>query len=192
MSTAEVSPLSPGVDDVWRLISEARADLGGSPSAVDVAAAVVRLLRGRSPADIAAFDWPFEELVALSYRADLWAAACIINDGASDDVFDYFRGWLVAQGRDWFERALADPDSLATHPEVIAVRAGVGDLFGDDVLCVVMDAYRAVTGEDMPRHSVTAWVPDLDPDWNFDYNDEAEMRRRLPALMALLDGEVEQ
>ncbi|GAA1564405.1 DUF4240 domain-containing protein [Dactylosporangium maewongense] len=190
MRVAEARP--PGAEDVWRLISAARGDLGGSPSAEDVAAAVVRLLRSRPPTDIAAFDWPFEELLAASYRADLWAAACIINDGASDDVFDYFRGWLVAQGREWFERALADPDSLATHPEVIAAVAGVGDLYGEDVLCVVMDAYRAVTGEDVPRTSDPVRIPDLDPDWNFDYNDEAEMRRRLPRLMALHDGEEER
>ncbi|MGI5176359.1 DUF4240 domain-containing protein [Dactylosporangium sp. CA-152071] len=182
-----------GIRDVWQLVDEARADLGGAPSADDVAAAMVRLLSARPAAGIAAFDRPFDELMAVSYRADLWAAAYIINGGASGDGFDYFRGWLVAQGRDWFECALAHPDSLAAHPAVAAAADGGGDLDGEPVLYVVMDAYRDVTGEEeVPPYPDTVWIPDLDPDWNFDYNDEAEMRRRLPALVALFDGEDEQ
>ena len=38
----------------------------------------------------------------------LWDAAYLINGGCSDDGFDYFRGWLVDQGRETFERCLAE------------------------------------------------------------------------------------
>ena len=34
-----------------------------------------------------------------SYRWDLWGAAYLANGGCSDDGFDYFRGWLIGQGR---------------------------------------------------------------------------------------------
>jgi Protein of unknown function (DUF4240) len=46
-------------------------------------------------------------------RADLWGAAFILNGGCSDDGFDDFRGWLIAQGRAVYEAALENPDSLA-------------------------------------------------------------------------------
>ncbi|MEU0559579.1 DUF4240 domain-containing protein [Dactylosporangium sp. NPDC006015] len=188
MSRTEASP--PGVEDVWRLVDEARAGLGGSPSADDVAAAMVRLLGARPPVVIAAFDRPFDELVAVSYRAGLWAAAYVINGGASDDGFEYFRGWLITQGRETFERALADPDSLATHPAVVAAAAECDDLECEDVLAVVWQAYRDRTGgDDLPAPDFTIRRPDLDPDWEFDFDDEAEMRRRLPRLMALYDEE---
>lgn len=36
-----------------------------------------------------------------------------MHGGCSDDSFDYFRGWLTAQGKEVFLNALADPDSLA-------------------------------------------------------------------------------
>jgi Protein of unknown function (DUF4240) len=36
-----------------------------------------------------------------------------MNGSASDDGFDYFRGWLISQGRKIFEAALENPDSLA-------------------------------------------------------------------------------
>jgi hypothetical protein len=60
----------------------------------------------------------FDEAHTVSYRADLWGAASLMNGGGSDDGFDYFRGWLIAQGRKAFEAALENPDSLAdTVPE---------------------------------------------------------------------------
>ena len=37
----------------------------------------------------------------------------MICESCGDDGFDYFRGWLIAQGRSVFERALVNPDSLA-------------------------------------------------------------------------------
>ncbi|MGI5176357.1 DUF4240 domain-containing protein [Dactylosporangium sp. CA-152071] len=188
MSRTEAPP--PGAEDVWRLVDETRAGLGGSPSADDVAAAMVRLLGARPPVVIAAFDRPFDELVAVSYRAGLWAAAYVINGGASDDGFEYFRGWLITQGRETFERALADPDSLATHPAVVSAAAECDDLECEDVLAVVWQAYRDRTGGDeLPARDFTIRYPDLDPDWEFDFDDEAEMRRRLPRLMALYDEE---
>lgn len=41
------------------------------------------------------------------------AAACIINDGSSDDRFTDFRNWLIMQGYDAYRQTLIDPDNLA-------------------------------------------------------------------------------
>lgn len=43
----------------------------------------------------------------------LWTAANLLCGGLSDDGFSDFRAWLVAQGRDVYLAALADPDNLA-------------------------------------------------------------------------------
>ncbi len=40
------------------------------------------------------------------------AVTTIMMNGCSDDSFDYFRGWLIAQGKDVYHAALRDPDSL--------------------------------------------------------------------------------
>ena len=50
-----------------------------------------------------------------SYRWDLWSAAYLANGGCSGDGFDYFRGWLIGQGRTAYETVLADPDALAVR-----------------------------------------------------------------------------
>ena len=46
------------------------------------------------------------------------ALALLFTGGCSDDGFDYFRDWLVSEGRDIFNGALADPESLADLPPV--------------------------------------------------------------------------
>jgi len=51
--------------------------------------------------------------MADSYRVDLWGAAYLINGGCSDDAFEYFRGWLIVQGRGTYERIVADPPILS-------------------------------------------------------------------------------
>jgi hypothetical protein len=181
-----------GIEDVWRVVEQARAGLPATAEADEVAAAMVRLLSTWEPADIVAFEQPLWDLLTVSYRADLWAAAYIINCGASDDGFDYFRGWLVAQGRDTFERALADPDSLAAHPAVIAAVDDESGLECEDVLSAASLAYEQVTGTDeLPDEGFVIEYPDLDPDWDFDYDDVAEMQRRLPRLVALFDYDKE-
>ncbi|GGV97558.1 hypothetical protein GCM10015535_69160 [Streptomyces gelaticus] len=49
----------------------------------------------------------------------LWRAVSRIEGGlCSDDGFDYFALWLVAQGRGTYEAVLADPDTLADVSEV--------------------------------------------------------------------------
>jgi hypothetical protein len=147
---------------------------------------MTELLSTRPAEEIAAFAQPVWDLLAASYRWDLWAAAYLINGGASDDGFEYFRGWLIAQGRDVFERSVADPDSLADHPAVIeGAEEGEAGVECEDILGVAWTAYRVATGEDLPAGTFTIQYPELGEGWDFD--DASEMARRLPRLAALYD-----
>lgn len=40
-------------------------------------------------------------------------ACAIVNDGTTDDGFEYFRGWLIAQGETVYKSVLLNPDNLA-------------------------------------------------------------------------------
>ncbi|GAA2488443.1 DUF4240 domain-containing protein [Winogradskya humida] len=171
--------------DVWHLIDQARADLTDPRDADDIAARATSLLAGRPPADIEAFAQPLWDLLAHSYRADLWAAAYTINGGASDDGFDYFRGWLIAQGQATYDQALTDPDSLADHPAVIQAAADEMELSGEDILGIAWTAHRQASGKDLPDNAFTITYPDLDPAWDFDFDNPEEIHRRLPKLAAL-------
>jgi hypothetical protein len=63
--------------------------------------------------DIISFEVAFRRYLNMAYTWELWGAAYVIHGGCSDDGFEYFRRWLISRGRDVYEDALADPDSLA-------------------------------------------------------------------------------
>jgi hypothetical protein len=126
----------------------------------------------------------FWEVMADSYRVDLWGAAYLINGGCSDDGYEYFRGWLIAQGRATFERIVADPDALADLPDIrVAAAFGRDDVECESALGIADDAHLVATGHHLPPGSFTIRHPVLAFDWDFE--DNVEARRRLPRLMQL-------
>ncbi|WP_089158052.1 DUF4240 domain-containing protein [Micromonospora sp. NBS 11-29] len=168
-------------EDFWQLIDQARAGAGGEADAV--AARAVALLSERDPAEIIGYAHHQQRVLAASYRVDLWGAAYLINGGASDDGFEYFRGWLMAQGRAVFARAVAEPDSLAELPRVRGAALSGEEFECEDMLAAPWDAYRKATASELPADRDPVPVPDLNDFWDFD--DEEEARRRLPRLAAL-------
>ncbi|MEZ6131574.1 MAG: DUF4240 domain-containing protein [Planctomycetaceae bacterium] len=157
-------------DEFWSMIEATRS--GNDP--YERAEAVQSALCERTAADIIAFEQHMANLLTESYTWSLWGAAYLINGGCSDDGFDYFRGWLITQGRSVFEQALADPDSLADIPDLEE------DVECEDILSVAPSAYESVTGEEIPV--ITINLPDLGEGWDFD--DDTEMKHRYPRLFA--------
>lgn len=64
-----------------------------------------------SPKEIIGFRLRTDKLLFDSYKSNLWCAAYIMN-GGTDGGFDYFRCWIIAQGKEVFYKAVANPDSL--------------------------------------------------------------------------------
>jgi len=126
--------------DFWDVIDQARAK---GKSCAEGARALERILSELSSTEIEAFARDQENLMRLSYRWDLWGAAFVINGGCSDDGFDYFRGWLMLQGRDVWEAALRDPESLANL-------SFEGDVDCEDALYAASKAYEAAAGRSLP------------------------------------------
>ncbi|MGR6916638.1 DUF4240 domain-containing protein [[Actinomadura] parvosata] len=167
----------------WQLVEDARA---GAKDEWEVAARLSERLSALPPAEIIAAQQAFWDLMTASYRAPLWGAAYMINGGCSDDGFDYFRGWLVTQGREVFEQVVAGPDSLAGLPVIQEAAADRAEKHCEAMLGAAYNAYRAATGEEPPHGSYTIRYPALDPDWGFDFEEQRdELSRRLPRLAAL-------
>ena len=169
----------------WKLIEDARRQVPDPADGEEVAARATALLSAYPPEEIAAAGQVLRELMAGSYRTLLWAAAYVINGGCSNDGFDYFRGWLIVQGREVFEHVVADPDALADLPVIRAQALGAAYLECEDTLYIAARAHRAVTGEELPPHSIPIPYRELDPVWDFDFDDRTEMKRRLPRLATL-------
>ncbi len=167
----------------WQLIEAARNQASDPNDGEAVAGRATSLLATHPTEEIVAAQQVLWNLMADSYTSPLWAAAYVINGGCSDDGFDYFRGWLIAQGREVFERVVADPDALAEVPVVRASASDGCDLECEEALSIVWDAHIMATGKEFPDDAFTIRYPELDPMWDFDDHDE--MTRRLPRLAAL-------
>jgi len=130
----------------WRLIEEAKAKSGGDCE--EQKEALIQGLKQLPPEDIVGFARFFSESIISAYRWDLWGAAVLINGGASDDGFEYFCRWLIAQGRATFEGALADPDALA---DLLPGDIEWGDawLECEEIGYAAMDSYQEVRGQEL-------------------------------------------
>jgi len=97
-------------DKFWQIVKRA-AESDHDPDAHEQALRME--LRELTLQEIMSFEVAFRHYLNKAYTWDLWGAAYVIHGGCSDDGFEYFRRWLVSRGRDVYEAALADPDSLA-------------------------------------------------------------------------------
>jgi|GEM_PF-579599 len=93
--------------------------------------------------EIVAFNNTFKYLRGSIYNWNFWAAAYIINGGCSDDCFSDFRGWLIGRGKQIFENAIQDIESLATLEDT-----NDGDWEGLSYIPSI--AFEEKTGIDMP------------------------------------------
>ncbi|MBG0568743.1 DUF4240 domain-containing protein [Actinoplanes aureus] len=169
-------------DDFWAVIDRATADRPASPA--EVADRAVADLATRDPEEIVAWGRHLDKVLAASGTEDLWAAAYLINGGCTEEGFDSFRGWLVAHGRKAVSTSVQSPDVLAGLPAVQAASENGAVFEAEEVLSIAARAYEKATGEPLPaagdRPRTRPEVGDL---WDFDNEDE--MRRRLPRLSAL-------
>jgi hypothetical protein len=85
----------------WELIDRSRQEGGGN--VWEQAARLTALLAGLDPEEIVSFDRHFDAKMVTAYRADLWAAAYIVNQGCVDDAFTDFRAWRIGQGKEVFD-----------------------------------------------------------------------------------------
>ncbi|MFI5681557.1 DUF4240 domain-containing protein [Streptomyces cellulosae] len=87
----------------------------------------------------------------------------------------------MTQGRTTFEQVINDPDSLADLPAIQLAAAEGRDLDGEAILTIVWNAYQSATGNEPPRDTFTIRYPDLDPEWNFDFDDHERIAAVYPA-----------
>lgn len=87
--------------EFWELIDSTRQAAGGDPE--EQADLLVERLLALDPERVLDFARHFEARYNRAYRWDLWGAAWLLLDGCSDDAFDFFRCWLIGQGREVFE-----------------------------------------------------------------------------------------
>jgi hypothetical protein len=97
----------------WEIVQHAHDASGGDmDEKCEIITAVISKL---SREEAIAFSRFFDSMSDRAYSWPLWGAAYVINGGCSDDTFSDFRASLLSRGRQAFESALADPDSMAAE-----------------------------------------------------------------------------
>lgn len=148
-------------------------------------AALTATLSNLGVEQIEDFQAGFDRTMAESYSWDLWGAVYVANGGASDDGFEYFRRWLIAQGEAAFRQVSADPDSLG---EIVPEDREEALEF-EQIAYVARAVWSKKTGrseEDMPFVQGSAFPaePQGEP---FD-EDVTHLSRRYPKLWARFGG----
>jgi hypothetical protein len=160
------------VDDFWAVVDATDAASGGE---VELYGDTLRrTLSSLTSAELVSFDNLFGQDLSRAYQWNLWGAAYLINGGCSDDGFVYFRAWLIMQGKDIYEEALADPDSLA---EVCDEPGEYCEC--EDVLYIAGALFEERTGSEMEQDSAghLETIEPVGERW-----EEADLPRRLPRL----------
>jgi Protein of unknown function (DUF4240) len=99
--------------------------------------------------ELESFQDHLQLTVAAAYTSELFGASYLLNGGGSEDGFYYFRAWLVFQGREIHEQAIANPDSLAD----ICPTQGLADYECEEVLNIAKGLYEKRTGKMMEWRS---------------------------------------
>jgi hypothetical protein len=158
----------------WLLFAEART---AGETDHDALASLTARLAAFAPREIEQFNAVLGRVLRQAYRWDLWAVAYAVRGGCGDDEFDYFRAWLVLQGHEVYQAALADPITWALqcaferNPQC------------EGLLAVASEAFALRTGGTKLLAAPT--VPLGEPAgerWS-----EGDLARRFPALAARFD-----
>ncbi|WP_181768874.1 DUF4240 domain-containing protein [Streptomyces albidus (ex Kaewkla and Franco 2022)] len=168
--------------EFWALIDSTREDAEGDPE--EQAELLIERLTRLDPEAVMFFARHFESRYSRANQWDLWAAAWILLDGVSDDAFDAFRCWLIGQGREVFETAAHDADSLADVLEGFDEELD-GD--AEDLGYAADEAYEQLTGIVMPDLGLPE--PPEDPSGvSLNLEDDTALAERLPKLWDRFSG----
>lgn len=130
---------APMTEDLfWQIVGEGGEDLDSRLETLP------ERLAAYAPKEIKMFGQRLLDASAAAYRADVWALAYLLMGGCSDDAFDYFRDWLILQGRDVYEAVLADPDAF--DPATLT-----GAPLVEGLMEAVVQAHELRAGKDLPR-----------------------------------------
>jgi len=161
----------------WYIIASSLEDEGDIDQQL---ASLKQILSGMGDEDLIAFQEMVDHMMLQAYRWGLWGAAYIMMGGCSDEMFEHFRAGLIMKGKDIYEAAVVEPDTLAD----------VGDITPcEDLLYLACEVYedRSDDGAIYDRfHEESKPAPDGD---SFDENDNRHLREHYPRLWEIYCAE---
>ncbi|MDE6339492.1 MAG: DUF4240 domain-containing protein, partial [Muribaculaceae bacterium] len=147
------------------------------------------LLANFSDNELIGFSSWWDHFTSRLYRQDLWAVAYVVRGGCSDDSFDYFRYWLMAQGRKVVNDALENADSLCDVFEQIEKDGYEVDPQNEDLNYIVFETIENRTSlnpnfrNELEEYEIpSSSAPEMDFEWEED--DPESIRKICPRTFA--------
>ncbi len=174
-------------DLYWRLVQDSLEQSGGDLECqLNV---LISELEKLEPRDIVGFRLRTDQLLHDTYNSKMWCAAYIMNGGCGDDGFEYFRLWVISRGREVYENAKANPDSLATITE--------DEMMGQELdlesfWYLALDAFKKKTSKelyDYIDYENFSYGEGKYPQFDFDWQEEdpESMKALCPRLFGKFD-----
>lgn len=125
--------------EFWRVIDFAHQRAKGDEQLFENL--LIKSLGQYSPEGIIEFECLLEQQLLAADDFKVMAAQKIIEGSVTDDSYLYFRCWLISQGKNVFEEAIRNPDSLSD----IDTEGIVAEF--EPLLYVATQAYKNNTGK---------------------------------------------
>jgi hypothetical protein len=172
-------------DQYWALIDQS---IKNTDSEEDQETYLIEQLEKLPPTEIIGFRLRTDKLMYDTYTSELWCAGYVMLGGCSDDSFDYFRNWIIANGKEVYYNAKQDPDTLV----VFDAEDGLfeAEWFG----YVANEAFTNKTGKDLydyiDEENLTAKEGNYSEiDFNWEEEDPESMKRICPKLFEKFEEE---
>lgn|GEM_PF-638797 len=159
----------PMTEDLfWRMIDLSRRGIEEDEEQLD---RLILFLEQLEEADLVTWHGILLTTLDRAYRWDLWGVAYLALGGCSDDEFEYFRAWLITQGRKYFEASLVKPSHAAR-------RIAPGDQPTSEGLLSLADSiHRSRTGRVLPQPTTVEQKQPAGLEWA-----EEDLPRLFPRL----------
>jgi hypothetical protein len=143
LDTSSLKKIGEMMDEkqYWNIIQKS---LSESKSQDEQEVWLIQELQKLSLEEIIGFRLRTDLLLYNTYTSETWCAGYIMNGGCSDDLFEYFRCWIISRGEKTYQDAKQNPDSLVDE----AIN-GV-DLYDfESFWYVALTAFERNTGKDL-------------------------------------------
>lgn len=127
-------------DVFWTMIDEMRVRFGENMQAAEKW--MIQELKQYDAEDIITYQYIFLCYKDAADKYGLWSAASVMIPCCTDDGFNDFRAWLIAQGENNFYNSLRNPDCLANLKPYGYCRFEGMNYIG-------VTAYEQLTGDDL-------------------------------------------
>ena len=127
-------------ESFWNYVSEAQNNTKNGSEMLNY---LTEKLSKETDETIFSFGIIIDELMLESYNEKLWCASYLINGEDSEEFFDFFRLWLISQGKDVYEEILKNPDNLIKYVKTPEEDGFASDLYeNEDLITNIRGPYQ--------------------------------------------------